>query len=71
MKYIDYTFDLSADRIILDEEINIDRLGWKCGDMFVVQNINGRAMLSKVDPLVKFIKEGELGAHHGLSKISS
>jgi hypothetical protein len=56
MKYIDYVFDLSSDRIILDEEINIDKLGWKGGDYFRVTNINGRAMLIKVDPLVAFVK---------------
>ena len=59
MKYYDYDWDLSADRIVLDNELNIDKLGWKAGDCFVVQNINGRAMLRKLDPLEKFIKKGE------------
>ena len=57
MKYYDYDWDLSADRIVLDNELNIDKLGWKAGDCFVVQNINGRAMLRKLDPLEKFIKK--------------
>ena len=56
MKYIDYIFDLSKDRIILDEEINIDKLGWKHGDYFKVTNINGRAMLVKMDPIEVFAK---------------
>jgi hypothetical protein len=56
MKY--YEWDLSSDRIILDEELDIDKLGWKGGDLFEVKNINGRAMLLKVDPLVKFLKDG-------------
>lgn len=56
MLYIDYNWDLSHDRIILDEEINIDKLGWKHGDMFKVTNINGRAVLIKVDPLEQFLK---------------
>lgn len=56
MLYIDYNWDLSHDRIILDEEINIDKLGWKHGDMFKVTNINGRATLIKVDPLEQFLK---------------
>ena len=56
MKYIDYDWDLSPERIILDEELNIDKLGWKAGDLFMVKNINGRAMLVKVDPLDQFLK---------------
>jgi hypothetical protein len=43
MLYIDYSWDLSENRIILDEELNIDRLGWQSGDLFKVTNINGRA----------------------------
>jgi hypothetical protein len=59
VKYIDYDWDVSPERIVLDRELNIDKLGWKAGDCFIVQNINGRAMLRKLDPLEKFIKEGE------------
>ena len=59
LKYVDYDLDISKDRIILDAELNIDKLGWKAGDCFVVQNINGRAMLKKVDLLVHFIKTGK------------
>lgn len=72
MKYIDYDLDINHDRIILDAEINIDKLGWKAGDCFVVQNVNGRAMLKKVDPLVQFVKTGKTpGAINGFSKTSS
>ena len=59
MKHFDYDWDLHPDKIILDEELNIDKLGWKAGDYFKVTNVNGRAMLVKVDPLVKFLKDGE------------
>ena len=59
MKYYDYDWDVNPEYIILDKELNIDKLGWKAGDCFVVQNIDGRAMLRKLDPLEKFIKEGE------------
>jgi anaerobic selenocysteine-containing dehydrogenase len=59
MKYIDYSWDLSSDRIILDEELDIDKLGWKNGDYFRVENRNGQAMLVKVDPLIKFLKDGK------------
>lgn len=59
MKYVDYDWDVNSERIVLDRELNIDKLGWKAGDCFVVQNVDGRAMLRKLDPLEKFIKEGE------------
>ena len=59
MKHYDYEWDLSKDRIILDPELDIDRLEWKHGDLFEVKNINGQAMLVKLDPLMKFLKKGE------------
>ena len=66
MKYLDYDWDVNPERIVLDKELNIDKLGWKAGDCFVVQNVDGCAMLSKVDPLVQFLKYGtNPGANHG------
>ena len=66
MKYYDYDWDLNSERIVLDSELNIDKLGWKAGDCFVVQNVDGRAMLTKIDPLVQFVKYGKNpGANHG------
>jgi len=59
MKHYDYDWDLSPEGIILDKELDIDALGWQHGDYFKVTNINGTAMLIKVDPLVKFLKDGE------------
>jgi hypothetical protein len=59
MRYYDYEWDLEPNRILLDSELNIDKLGWRGGDYFQVKNINGRAMLVKVDPVVKFLKDGE------------
>jgi hypothetical protein len=59
MLYFDYTWDLEPNRILLDAELNVDKLGWRAGDYFQVKNINGRAMLVKVEPLVKFLKDGE------------
>ena len=58
MKYYDYEWDLEPNRILLDEELNVDALGWQGGDYFKVVNINGRAMLVKVDPLEKFLRDG-------------
>ena len=59
MRYYDYEWDLEPNRILLDSELNVDALGWRDGDYFKVANINGRSMLVKVDPLEKFLKEGE------------
>ena len=59
MKHYDYDWDLEPDRIILDKELNIDKLGWRHGDYFKVTNIDGRAMLVKVSKLEKFLKDGE------------
>jgi hypothetical protein len=56
MKYLDFDWDLHKDKIVLDREINIDKLGWKAGDMFQIKNINGQVELVKVDPVVKFVK---------------
>ena len=56
MLYLDYNWDLSPKGIILDEEINTDKLGWKGGDYFKFVNINGRQMLIKVDPVEVFAK---------------
>jgi hypothetical protein len=58
MLYVDYSWDCSPDGIKLDEEFNTDRLGWQGGDYFQLININGRCYLKKVDPVVKFIKDG-------------
>jgi hypothetical protein len=54
--HLDYNWDLHSDKIILDEELNIDRLGWKAGDHFKLVNVDGRAMLIKVDPLLAFVQ---------------
>ena len=56
MFYIDYTWDLDPNGIIFDEELNIDKLNWKAGDLFEITNINGKAMLRKVDPVRAFAK---------------
>ena len=61
MKHYDYDWDLEPHRILLDVELDIDKLGWRHGDYFKVVNVDGRAMLVKVDALEKFIKEGEHG----------
>jgi len=59
MRHYDYEWDLEPWGIKFDPELDIDKLGWRHGDYFKVVNVNGRAMLVKVDALEKFIKEGE------------
>jgi hypothetical protein len=59
MKHYDYTWDLEPEYIKFDSELNIDKLGWRHGDYFQVKNVNGQAMLVKIDPLTKFLKDGE------------
>jgi hypothetical protein len=39
MKYFDYDWDLHKDRIVLDRELDIDKLEWRAGDHFEVRNI--------------------------------
>lgn len=56
MLYVDYNWDLDPNGIILDEELNIDKLGWKAGDHFELINVNGRVQLVKVDPVVRFAR---------------
>ena len=56
MLYLDYNWDCGPNGIILDEEFNSDKLGWKGGDIFKLVNVNGRQMLRKVDPLEAFVR---------------
>jgi hypothetical protein len=58
MRYYDYEWDLEPHRILLDAELDVDKLGWRGGDYFKVTNVNGRTMLVKVDPLEKFLRDG-------------
>jgi hypothetical protein len=58
MRHFDYEWDLEPGYIKFDPELNIAKLGWKHGDCFKITNVDGRAMLVKLDPVVKFIEEG-------------
>ena len=58
MLYIDYNWDCSPKGIILDNEFNSDKLGWRGGDYFKFINVNGQQMLVKVDALEQFIVKG-------------
>lgn len=59
MHYVGYDFSLTEEGIGLDEELNLDRLGWKGGDYFKLVNINGQTKLVRIDPLIKFLDEGQ------------
>jgi hypothetical protein len=56
MLYYDYTWDLTNDGIILDEELNTDGLDWKEGDLFKFVDIDGKRQLVKLDPVEKFVR---------------
>lgn len=56
MKYVDYDWELHKDKIVLDQQLNIDKLEWKAGDHFELKNTNGKVELVKVEPVVKFLK---------------
>jgi hypothetical protein len=56
MLHFDYSWDLSPDKILLDEELNTDKLGWRAGDIFKFVNVNGRQMLIKMDPVEQFAR---------------
>lgn len=58
MLYVDYNWDLSPTTIIPDPELNTDQLDWKPGDLFQVQEHDGKKFLRRVDPIVKFILDG-------------
>ena len=42
MKYLDYGWDLSKDGLVFDHELDIDALGWKEGDYFVIKKVDGK-----------------------------
>jgi hypothetical protein len=56
MRHYDYTWDLEPEYIKFDPELNIDKLGWQAGDCFKIVNINGSAMLIKLDPVEQFVR---------------
>ena len=56
MRYYDYDWDLEPYGIMFDRELNIDALGWKHGDCFKIVNIDGRAMLKKMESVEQFAR---------------
>jgi hypothetical protein len=59
MLYFDYDWDLSPLGILLDRELDTDKLNWQPGDIFVVEETNnGRLIIKKQLGVSKFILEG-------------
>ena len=56
MLYFDFTWDLSKDKIILDEELDAYKIGWREGDLFKFVDIDGKRQLIKLDPIEKFVR---------------
>jgi hypothetical protein len=56
MIYYDYEWRLTPEAILFDQELNIDKLGWKAGDCFKIKNVNGQAMLVKLEDVEQFNK---------------
>ena len=56
VKHYDYEWDLDPQRILMDNELNTDKLGYRHGDVFKFTNIDGRQMLVKLDPLEVFTR---------------
>ena len=60
MIYLDYNWDLTPTTMIPDQELDTDGLGWRVGDYWkVVEMRSGKKALVKIDPLVKFLEDGE------------
>lgn len=58
MMYLDYVWHLTPNTMVPDIEINTDRLEWKVGDYWQIQERNGQLVFCKVDPMVQFLLEG-------------
>jgi hypothetical protein len=56
MLHLDYNWDCSPNGIILDEEFNSDKLGWRAGDLFRFTNVNGKQILQKIEPIEAFVR---------------
>jgi hypothetical protein len=57
MRYYDYIWDLNPDQLILDKELDINKLGWTPGDVFVlVEGSNNQKYLRKISALERFTR---------------
>ena len=60
MYHFDYSWDLTPNSLVFDNELPIDRLGWKEGDYFklVEDSETGVKKLVKLDGLEAFLLAG-------------
>jgi hypothetical protein len=59
MLHYDFLWDLSSKEIILDNELNIDKIGWNEGDYFkLVVDETGTRKLVRQDELERFVLQG-------------
>ena len=56
VQYIDYLWELDPTTLKIDRELDVDRLGWKAGDLFRLINVDGQVSLIKIDPIEKFVR---------------
>jgi hypothetical protein len=56
MFHYDYVWDLYPNYLKLDRELPVAHLGWKQGDLFRFEEVNGERLLKKVDPIEKFVR---------------
>ena len=56
VQYIDYRWELDPTTLQIDRELDVDRLGWKAGDLFRLINVDGQVSLIKIDPIEKFVR---------------
>jgi hypothetical protein len=65
MLYLDYLWDLNPNGLIIDPELNTDRLGWKDGDIFRFSKHEGFKSLTRVECLEKFLLTGIINKTKG------
>jgi hypothetical protein len=60
MLHFDFTWDLYPNGLTFDNELNVDKLGWKEGDYFklIEDEATGAKKLVKLDELQLFIMKG-------------
>ena len=56
MHHWEYTWDLYPNYLILDKDLDTDRLGWHEGDVFRFETYKGVRMLKKLDPIEAFVR---------------
>jgi hypothetical protein len=62
MQYYDFSWDLTPEQMIFDEDLPLHKLGWNEGDYFklVVDDETGTKKLVKQNELEKFILQGTI-----------